>query len=406
MPGPRVVAAEQFDRVQRRLAANRGPLGATPPTPTCCGRWSAAAVCRWPAPGVTRTASDTRYRYYRCHGQAARGRLRPRELLPRAVHPGRPSWTSWSGRDLCAVLRQPRLVAQALERAHSGAWVPQELRRGRRPYAASGERDPPTRTAAGGLPGRGDRPGHLPAAGPDLAAEAGGCWPAGARAEPAPRRAAGRGARPSPVDDRRLQRLRVGPGQAATFEQRRQLVELLIDRVVVTDGEVEIRYVLPTTPGEHPDAVLSLAYRLFPGRSGGHRPARPGPDRARRGRPTTATAPSAGGCGRGRARPGRGGWCRARSAAAHGCRGRGGAAAWDAAQPRPARSRCRTGRPGRPGWRSGSARWSGRRRRTWRRGGAAGRPWASAPWWRVGVEAAVGAQPHQHRHPLPRPGPG
>src|SRR5258706_16433043 len=38
----------------------------------------------------------------------------------------------------------------------------------------------------------------------------------------------------------------------ATFAQRRQLVELLIDRVVVTDGDVEIRYVIPTTPAsEH-----------------------------------------------------------------------------------------------------------------------------------------------------------
>src|SRR5438874_1942496 len=38
----------------------------------------------------------------------------------------------------------------------------------------------------------------------------------------------------------------------ATFDQRRQLAELLIDRVVVTDGDVEIRYVLPTSPdGPH-----------------------------------------------------------------------------------------------------------------------------------------------------------
>jgi hypothetical protein len=34
----------------------------------------------------------------------------------------------------------------------------------------------------------------------------------------------------------------------ATFAQRRQLVELLIDRVVVADGDVEIRYVIPTSP--------------------------------------------------------------------------------------------------------------------------------------------------------------
>jgi site-specific DNA recombinase len=45
-----------------------------------------------------------------------------------------------------------------------------------------------------------------------------------------------------------LQQLRLGLEQA-DFEQRRQLVELLIDRVVVTNGQVEIRYVVPTTPG-------------------------------------------------------------------------------------------------------------------------------------------------------------
>jgi site-specific DNA recombinase len=34
----------------------------------------------------------------------------------------------------------------------------------------------------------------------------------------------------------------------ATFAQRRQLVELLIDRVIVNDAQVEIRYVVPTGP--------------------------------------------------------------------------------------------------------------------------------------------------------------
>ena len=47
------------------------------------------------------------------------------------------------------------------------------------------------------------------------------------------------------------QRVQVGLEQA-TFEQRRLLVELLIDRVVVTAEEVEIRYVIPTSPrSEH-----------------------------------------------------------------------------------------------------------------------------------------------------------
>lgn len=49
----------------------------------------------------------------------------------------------------------------------------------------------------------------------------------------------------------------------ATFAQRRQLVELLIDRVVVTENKVEIRYVIPTQPdGPHvPFSHLRTNYR-------------------------------------------------------------------------------------------------------------------------------------------------
>jgi site-specific DNA recombinase len=42
---------------------------------------------------------------------------------------------------------------------------------------------------------------------------------------------------------------RIGPTlEQMTFSQRRQLVALLIDRVIVNDGLVEIRYVVPTGP--------------------------------------------------------------------------------------------------------------------------------------------------------------
>jgi site-specific DNA recombinase len=46
---------------------------------------------------------------------------------------------------------------------------------------------------------------------------------------------------------------RIGEGLAcATFEQKRRLTELLIDRVIVTEAEMEIRYVIPTSgSGEH-----------------------------------------------------------------------------------------------------------------------------------------------------------
>jgi site-specific DNA recombinase len=46
---------------------------------------------------------------------------------------------------------------------------------------------------------------------------------------------------------------RVSEGLAgATFEQKRRLVELLIDRVIVSEAKVEVRYVIPTSgSGEH-----------------------------------------------------------------------------------------------------------------------------------------------------------
>jgi site-specific DNA recombinase len=47
------------------------------------------------------------------------------------------------------------------------------------------------------------------------------------------------------------QRVRKGLGRA-TFAQKRHLVELRIDRVVLTNEEVQIRYVIPTSPrSEH-----------------------------------------------------------------------------------------------------------------------------------------------------------
>ena len=72
------------------------------------------------------------------------------------------------------------------------------------------------------------------------------------------------------------------------FEQRRQLVELLIDRVVVDDEKVEIRYVIPTSPsGENTRFCHlrtdyfdfhTLEIKLQPafGFQGGHNPQRLG----------------------------------------------------------------------------------------------------------------------------------
>ncbi|MBV8868476.1 MAG: hypothetical protein JOY65_03535 [Acetobacteraceae bacterium] len=58
-------------------------------------------------------------------------------------------------------------------------------------------------------------------------------------------------------------RVREGLAEAG-FDRKRALLELLIDRVIVTDGAVEIRYVVPTGPdGERePFWRLRSDYRL------------------------------------------------------------------------------------------------------------------------------------------------
>ena len=58
------------------------------------------------------------------------------------------------------------------------------------------------------------------------------------------------------------QRVQTGLSNA-TFEQKRQLVELLIDRVIVTEDEVEIHYVIPTSRGSEHRPFLPIAFRLF-----------------------------------------------------------------------------------------------------------------------------------------------
>src|SRR5947209_16701306 len=52
---------------------------------------------------------------------------------------------------------------------------------------------------------------------------------------------------------------RVSQGlEQASWEQKRQLIEWLIARVIVTNGEVEIRYVIPTSPAGETDRFCHL----------------------------------------------------------------------------------------------------------------------------------------------------
>jgi site-specific DNA recombinase len=245
VPVPALVSAEQFDLVQRRLAANQRSARRSTIHPYLLRGLVSCGVCRLACTGVTRTATDTRYRYYRCLGKQARVSSGRSSCCPaRFIPASQLDELVWA--DLCAVLQHPEQVAQALERAHSGAWVPGELRRRQatlRQVRASVARQRQrlleaylTEMIDLGAFQRQDR--TLAGQEADLLARE--------------REVAAQGERLVEVSSIAhsmtavLERLRVGLDRAG-FEQRRQLVELLIDRVVVTDGQVEIRYVIPTT---------------------------------------------------------------------------------------------------------------------------------------------------------------
>jgi site-specific DNA recombinase len=187
-----------------------------------------------------------RYAYYICAGKVP-GRLEhPDGRCPARYIPAHPlDDLVWQ--DLCEVLTHPESIAQALERAQAGAWLPQELQ-ARRIQMQSGLE-------------------HLAR----QVERVGDAYQAGAMplAEYRRRRQAlderlqalerQRQQLEAHVDQHQVvtqvmasigefcEQVQRGLAQA-TFAQRRQLVELLIDRVIVTNGDVEIRYVIPTSP--------------------------------------------------------------------------------------------------------------------------------------------------------------
>jgi site-specific DNA recombinase len=244
---PALVTQEQFDQVQAKLATN-GRFARRNNRSNqyllrnlvSCGR------CRLSCVGQTRK----RYSYYSCAGRAhpifscretkCDARLIPMRQLDEVV------WT-----DLCLVLQHPDTIAEALNRAQCGAWLPQELQARRanllKAYTSLSQQiERLTQAYLEGVVSLEEYRRRRQEMEARLTALA-------EQAHELERQA-----------DRQIELTqvmahitdfcaRVGQGlEQAAFEQQRQLVKLLIDRVVVSDEEVEIRYVIPTSPqGEH-----------------------------------------------------------------------------------------------------------------------------------------------------------
>src|SRR3954451_18660119 len=254
---PAIVSQDQFDRVQERLRHNRQMARRNNRVHqyllrglVSCGRCRRGCSGRHLPPG---------YDYYLCRTKTQMRILTPGDRCAARYIPARPlEELVW--RDLCEVLAAPGMVAHAMERAGGGHWLPQELqarranlRRGRAALGQQVERLTEAYLAGVVPPAEYDRrrregETRLGAARRRCEVET----RLGARERQEQELAGdverqGDTAKWAAHADAFCRRVREGLAEA-DFARKRALLELLVDRVIVADGAVEIRYVIPTGP--------------------------------------------------------------------------------------------------------------------------------------------------------------
>ncbi|WP_236022820.1 zinc ribbon domain-containing protein [Dictyobacter formicarum] len=186
------------------------------------------------------------YAYYTCRGKKAPiYSCRDEKCLSRSIPAQQLDELVWQ--DVCEILMHPEHIVAALQRAQGGQWLPQELhtrRENLRKARMSLEQQRERLTDAYlaevlQLEEYKRRYQELEQRLQSLAEQVRQLEASvGHRDELA--------ARVQSIDAF-CERVQQGLAQA-TFEQKRQLIELLVDRVVVTGEEVEIRYVIPLSP--------------------------------------------------------------------------------------------------------------------------------------------------------------
>lgn len=241
---PAIVSQEQYDLVQTKLAHNQSFARRHNTAHQYLLRaLVSCGVCQLAC--YARTRPDGKYGYYICTGKDKPVQNRRSERCPARFIPA-PQLDKLVWQDLCDLLSHPERIAHAMERAQSGQWLPQalqarqeNLRRG----LASLEQQLQRLTEAylnEVIP-----LGEYQRRRQDLDQRR-------CALENQVRQLLAQVERHKELTglvthvETFCRRIRAGLA-AATFEQQRRLVELLIDRVIVTDDQVEIRYAIPTS---------------------------------------------------------------------------------------------------------------------------------------------------------------
>ena len=241
---PAIVTKEQFDRVQDKLAQNRQFARRN----NTAHRYLLRALVSCGVCGLSCLGRSlpSGYRDYCCRGKlTALQSHRETKCPSRHIPAEQVDALVWE--DLCRLLNEPEAIRFALERAHGGHWLPQDLqarrealRRGQASIQQQIERLTEAYLASVvGLDEFRRRRGALDQKGQALDAQL--------RQLDAQVDRQAEIARVGLSLDEFCRRVREGLDRA-TWAQKRQLIEWLVARVIVTDGEVEIRYVIPTSP--------------------------------------------------------------------------------------------------------------------------------------------------------------
>src|SRR5215211_1017981 len=127
---PAVVSQEQFDLVKEKLSKNKTFAKRNNKAHTyllralvSCGRCKLCCIAR------TQTGTNKEYkqRYYVCSGKQKQAQSGLQEKCP-SRHAPADQLVELVRKDLCEVLTHPESITDALQRAHGGHWLPQELK--------------------------------------------------------------------------------------------------------------------------------------------------------------------------------------------------------------------------------------------------------------------------------------
>jgi site-specific DNA recombinase len=243
---PVIVTQAQFDLVQSKFAQNQQYARRNNTThPYLLRALVSCGACHLSCTGRYRSGKAGVYAYYTCRGKGHPViSCRDEKCRSRFIPAGQLDELVWQ--DLCEVLTHPQTIAEALQRAQGGQWLPQELqarrenlRKARVSLTQQTERLTDAYLAAV-LPLEEYQRRRL-----ELEQRQIGIAEQARQLEVSVGRHDELAGMVQSIEAF-CQRVQQGLA-SASFEQKRHLIELLIDRVIVTNEEVEIRYVIPTS---------------------------------------------------------------------------------------------------------------------------------------------------------------